>query len=58
MEISKDDAIFKIIDNISNTDENIENIIKIEVGNSDSLRNPVEKRTNPRYAFLGQKCKY
>ena len=36
MEISKDDAIFKIIDNISlNTDENIENIIKVEVGNSD-----------------------
>jgi len=36
MEISKDDAIFKIIDNILlNTDENIENIIKVEVGNSD-----------------------
>jgi SAM-dependent methyltransferase len=36
MEISKDDAIFKIIDNISlNTDDNIENIIKVEVGNSD-----------------------
>jgi hypothetical protein len=36
MEISKDDAIFTIINNISlNTEENIENIIKVEVGNSD-----------------------
>jgi len=55
MEISKDDAIFKIIDNISNTDENIENIIKIEVGNSDSLRNPVEKRDKPEVCFPGSK---
>jgi hypothetical protein len=36
MEISKDDTIFTIIDNISlNKEENIENIIKVEVGNSD-----------------------
>ena len=56
MEISKDDAIFKIIDNISlNTDENIENIIKVEVGNSDSLRNPVEKKDKQEVCFPGSK---
>jgi SAM-dependent methyltransferase len=50
MEISKDDAIFKIIDNISlNTDENIENIIKVEVSN------PVEKRDTPEVCFTGSK---
>jgi len=57
MEISKDDAIFKIIDDISlNTDENIENIIKVEVGNSDSLRNPVGKKDVPdEVCFPGSK---
>lgn len=56
MEISKDDAIFKIIDDILlNTDENIENIIKVEVGNSDSLRNPIEKKDKPEGCFPGSK---
>jgi SAM-dependent methyltransferase len=53
MEISKDDAIFELIDNISlNGEENIENIIKFENTNlwsEDSFHNFINIMTNEGY---------